>query len=276
MRGRAWLFSSHGRVFQRDIRIPQLGRGSGDARERVEENRSRAADVLGVQQTALIGPYQVHSARAVIVHNPWEPSDAPEADAIVTSTPNLAVSVLSADCVPILMADAGGGCCRRCACRLERGESGRHRECNRGNGDPRSTRVTYCGCDRPAISEAAYEVGPEFKAAFVAGCAENERYKRKPGPVTFISICPGYVRDMLTTLGIEYISETGVCTYRDKSILFSYRRSCRRQARLWTPNFRNSVSMMWITRQTTPDLGGFLLVTSRVWLPCLDGVCRGR
>ena len=63
------------------------GRGSGDARDHVEENRSRVAEVLAVHRTALIGPYQVHSAKAVIADKPWEASDAPHADAIVTNTP---------------------------------------------------------------------------------------------------------------------------------------------------------------------------------------------
>ncbi|MGB7915297.1 MAG: polyphenol oxidase family protein, partial [Rhodomicrobium sp.] len=85
------------------------GRGSGDARERVEENRSRVANALGVREAALIGPHQVHSAKAVIVNTPWEAMRAPEADAIVTNTSNLAVSVLTADCAPLLLADATAG-----------------------------------------------------------------------------------------------------------------------------------------------------------------------
>ena len=205
------------------------GRGSGDARERVEENRSRAAEVLGVHQTALIGPYQVHSARAVIAHKPWEASDAPEADAIVTNTPNLAVSVLTADCVPILMADAAAGVVAAVHAGWKGAKAGviaSAIEAMEALGAHGSRIAAAIG---PAISEAAYEVGPEFKAAFIAGCTGNERYfsQARPGHIHFN--LTGYVRDMLTNLGVVRISDAGVCTYRNESILFSYRRSCHRQ-----------------------------------------------
>jgi YfiH family protein len=205
------------------------GRGSGDARDRVEENRSRAAEILGVHQTALIGPYQVHSARAVIVHKPWEASDAPEADAIVTNIPNLAVSVLTADCVPVLLADAEAGVVAAVHAGWKGAKAGVIESAIEAMETLGARGSRIAAAIGPAISEAAYEVGPEFKAAFVAGCAENERYfsQARAGHIHFN--LPGYVRDMLTTLGIEYISETGVCTYRNESILFSYRRSCHRR-----------------------------------------------
>ena len=81
----------------------------------------------------------------------------------------------------------------------------------------------------PAISEAAYEVGPEFKAAFIVDCTGNERYFSEPRPGHIHFNLPGYVRDMLSNLGIAHISDAGVCTYANKSILFSYRRSCHRR-----------------------------------------------
>ena len=171
------------------------GRGSGDARERVEENRSRAAEVLGVRQTALIGPYQIHSARAVIAHKPWEPSDAPEADAIVTNTPNLAVSVLTADCVPILMADVAAGVVAAVHAGWKGAKAGVIESAIEAMETLGARGSRIAAAIGPAISQMAYEVGPEFKAAFIAGCAGNERYfsQAQPGHMHFN--LPGYVRD---------------------------------------------------------------------------------
>jgi polyphenol oxidase len=205
------------------------GRGSGDARERVEENRSRAAEVLGVHQTALIGPYQVHSARAVIAHKPWAASDAPEADAIVTNTPNLAASVLTADCVPILMADAAAGVVAAVHAGWKGAKAGIIESAIEAMETLGARGSRIAAAIGPAISQAAYEVGPEFKAAFIAGCTDNERYFSQVQPSHIHFNLPGYVRDMLTNLGIEHISDAGVCTYRNESILFSYRRSCHRR-----------------------------------------------
>ncbi len=205
------------------------GRGSGDARERVEENRSRAAEVLRVHQTALVGPYQVHSARAVIAHKPWAASDAPEADAIVTNTPNLAVSVLTADCVPILMADAAAGVVAAVHAGWKGAKAGVIESAIEAMETLGARGSRIAAAIGPAISQAAYEVGPEFKAEFVAGCTDNERYFSQARPSHIHFNLPGYVRDRLTTLGIEHISDAGVCTYRNESILFSYRRTCHRR-----------------------------------------------
>ncbi len=205
------------------------GRGSGDERARVEENRSRAAAVLGVHRTALIGPYQIHSAKAVIAHAPWDASDAPQADAVVTSTPHLAVGVLTADCVPLLMADAAAGVVAAVHAGWKGAKAGVIESAVEAMESLGAHASRIAAAIGPSISQAAYEVGPEFEAAFVSGCAENERYfsKARPGHIHFN--LPEYVQDKLATLGIAQISDVGVCTYGNESILFSYRRSCHRR-----------------------------------------------
>lgn len=218
------------------------GRGSGDDRERVEENRSRAAAVLGVRETALIGPYQIHSAKAVIVHAPWEASDAPQADAIVTSTPNLAVSVLTADCAPLLMADAGAGVAAAVHAGWKGAKAGvveRAIEAMESLGAHASRIAAAIG---PAISLAAYEVGPEFKAAFAEGCPGSESYfsEARPGHIHFN--LSGYVQGRLKVSGVEHINDVGVCTYRNESSLFSYRRSCHRKE----PDYGRQISAILI------------------------------
>lgn len=218
------------------------GRGSGDARERVEENRSRVAAVLGVEQSALIGPYQVHSAKAVIVHTPWEAADVPEADAIVTNTPNLALGVLTADCVPLLMADAAAGVVAAVHAGWKGARAGvieNAIEAMESLGAHASRIAVAIG---PAISQAAYEVGPEFKAAFLAGCAANETYfsGARPGHIHFN--LPAYVKDKLKNSGIERTSDVGVCTYGNESILFSYRRSCHKRE----PDYGRQISAIMV------------------------------
>ena len=218
------------------------GRGSGDARQRVEENRSRVAGILGVDQAALIGPYQVHSAKAVIVHAPWEASRAPEADAIVTDTPNLALSVLTADCVPLLLADAAAGVVAAVHAGWKGAQSGvveNAIEAMESLGAHASRIAAAIG---PAISQAAYEVGPEFKAAFLARCAGNENYfsEARPGHIHFN--LPAYVKDKLKIGGIEHIEDVGVCTYGNESILFSYRRSCHKRE----PDYGRQISAIMV------------------------------
>lgn len=204
------------------------GRGSGDDRIHVEENRSRAAAALDVASEALIGPYQVHSAKAVIATAAWSPADAPKADAIVTATPNLGIGVLTADCVPLLMADPVAGVIAAVHAGWRGAKDGvieNAIEAMESLG-ARTSRIS--AAIGPAISEAAYEVGPEFKAAFMTGHDGSEKHFSGGERGRFHFNLPGYVRERLGILGLADIHDLAVCTYENESILFSYRRSCHR------------------------------------------------
>ena len=76
------------------------GPGSNDDTASVQENRARVADILGAKPSHLLTVFQKHSATAVIAKTPCEEVKTPEADAIVTATPGLAIGVLTADCAP--------------------------------------------------------------------------------------------------------------------------------------------------------------------------------
>src|SRR5271154_3475852 len=81
------------------------GVGSRDSPDAVAENRSRAAGALGVAAERLAVPYQIHSADAAPISEPWAPNKRPSCDALVTATPRLALGVTGADCGMILFAD---------------------------------------------------------------------------------------------------------------------------------------------------------------------------
>jgi polyphenol oxidase len=78
-----------------------LGSHVGDSPAAVLENRRRVAEAAGV--TGLVVATQVHGRDVVEVSGPW-PGDVPEADALVTTVPGLALGVLVADCTPVLLA----------------------------------------------------------------------------------------------------------------------------------------------------------------------------
>src|ERR1043165_2609193 len=85
------------------------GIGSRDAPEHVRENRARMAAALGVAPDHLVSCYQIHSRDVIVASKPWTRETAPHADAIVTKVPGLAIGVSTADCGPILLADAQAG-----------------------------------------------------------------------------------------------------------------------------------------------------------------------
>jgi YfiH family protein len=82
------------------------GRDDPDA---VQENRRRAADALGLPAPALAGLTQVHGAAVAVLDTPWPQHERPRADALVTRRPGLALGIVTADCAPVLFADAEAG-----------------------------------------------------------------------------------------------------------------------------------------------------------------------
>lgn len=85
-----------------------LGGHVGDDPRTVRANRDRVAGGLGLDPARVVWMNQVHGRDVVAVDGPW-PGAAPEADAVVTRTPGLALAVLVADCTPALLADPVAG-----------------------------------------------------------------------------------------------------------------------------------------------------------------------
>ena len=81
----------------------------GDERDAVLQNRARAARAIGAEPDRLVGLMQVHGADVVQVTTPWKAGNGPRADAMVTTCPDIALGIITADCAPILLADLTAG-----------------------------------------------------------------------------------------------------------------------------------------------------------------------
>ncbi|MET8803141.1 peptidoglycan editing factor PgeF [Streptomyces sp. NPDC004546] len=86
-----------------------LGGAVGDDPEAVRANRDIAAKSLGIDPDRVVWMNQVHGADVAVVDEPWGERAVPEVDAIVTARRGLALAVLTADCVPVLLADPVAG-----------------------------------------------------------------------------------------------------------------------------------------------------------------------
>jgi len=194
-----------------------LGDHVGDAPAAVAANRKRLADTIGAD--GVVWMNQVHSDRVVVVDgDPGATVD--DTDALVTTTPRLALAVLSADCVPVLLADARAGVigaahAGRVGAQL--GIVARTVEQMVALGASPDDISVLLG---PAVSGRHYEVpaimADEVEAA-LPGCRTTTE-KGTPG----LDIRAGIARQ-LTTLGITTIDIDPRCTVEDRA-LFSHRR----------------------------------------------------
>ena len=174
------------------------GTGSRDDPAAVAENRRRIAQAFGAEQ--LIGVHQVHSPDAVFVTQPWT-GERPHADALVTTTPGLVISVLTADCAPVLLADAEAGVIGAAHAGWK-GAFGGVLEATVALMRQHGARDIKAAIG-PTIAQASYEVGPEFEAKFIAADSSFARFFA-PGPSGKAHFdLPAFCAAKLANLGIE-------------------------------------------------------------------------
>ena len=77
----------------------------------------------------------------------------------------------------------------------------------------------------PAISQAAFEVGDEVRAAFVAHVPDDAEYFVANARGRWQADLYGLARRRLQALGVAAISGGGFCTFGDRDRFFSYRRN---------------------------------------------------
>jgi len=200
------------------------GFGSSDQKEAVALNRDRVAEAMDVLPEDLVTVHQVHSADVVVVTAPFEEAP-PRADAMVTATPGLVLSVLTADCQPVLLADAGAGV----VAAVHAGWRGTldgileaTLDAMEGQGAARERIRAVIG---PTISQANYEVGQEFLETFEAGDPDSLRFFANGAPGKYQFDLPGYGLHRLRQAEIGQAEWCGHCTYADPGRFYSYRRS---------------------------------------------------
>ena len=205
------------------------GLGSNDDQALVAENRRRMAEHVGVAPDHFVSLHQIHSPDVLVAETPWPSAPRPKGDALVTKTPGIALGVSTADCGPVLFADADAGVVGAAHAGWKGALTGGLEatiEAMERLGADRGHIVAGLG---PTISVAAYEVGPEFRERVLAADAANARYFRpsdREGHAMFD--LAGFIRKRLEAAGILMIDDLGLDTYADERF-FSYRRSVHRK-----------------------------------------------
>ncbi|MDA1132917.1 MAG: polyphenol oxidase family protein, partial [Proteobacteria bacterium] len=202
------------------------GLSTGDDPAAVSENRAGAVRELGLGPESLVTARQVHGANAVAVTTPWNPADAPAADAMVSATAGVALGVLTADCAPVLLVDPKArvvGCVHAGWRGALAGVTGAALRAMVGLGaDPARVRAAI----GPCIGADSYQVGPEFPAPFLAEDPGNERFFTSPGTDGRRRFdLGGYVAFRLVAEGVGSVEQTGADTCADGARFFSYRRA---------------------------------------------------
>lgn len=216
-----------GGVSEGDCAGLNVGLGSGDDPAAVAENRRRAVEAVAPGRR-LVTVYQVHSAIAVPVTEPWPDDARPEADALVTDRPGIALGIVTADCTPVLFADrdagvigaahagwkgAIGGVIAATVAEMEK------------LGAARDRIVAAIG---PTIARKSYEVDEGFLRRFAERDPEFERFFTQGREGHYQFDLEGFVLARLAEAGLMRVEALGLDTYSDPDRFFSYRRATHR------------------------------------------------
>jgi len=221
------FFGREGGVSEGIYASLNVGAGSRDKPEHVQQNRTMVRDTIGGKMLHTV--YQCHTANVLTIGADFQPSDTP-ADAMVTNLPGRVLGILTADCAPVLFADARA----RVIGAAHAGWKGAFTgvlentlQAMETLGAQRNRIVAAIG---PCISQASYEVGPEFVTRLVEADANNAQFfaqfHQKPGHSHFA--LGAYVAARLAACGIAQIDAIARDTCAEEENFFSYRRSCLR------------------------------------------------
>lgn len=200
------------------------GYGAQDDPAAVAENRRRAAECI-LPGAVLLGLNQVHSADVVTVAGPWEETERPLADAFVTSLPGMLLSIVTADCAPVLLADRRAGVIGAAHAGWKGALGGIIENTVAAMTALGARRSHIAAAVGPCIARASYEVGADFPEAF-GGPDPRFFAPGRPGHWQFNLLA--YVADRLRTAQVSAIELLGRDTFSDEDAFFSYRRATLR------------------------------------------------
>ncbi|MGD2112352.1 MAG: peptidoglycan editing factor PgeF [Gammaproteobacteria bacterium] len=189
----------------------------GDAAAAVADNRARLREVLALPAEP-VWLQQVHGVRVV---DAARAGDRPQADAAWSAEPGVVCAVLTADCLPVVFADTAGRCVA-VAHAGWRGLAAGVLEATVGQLPvPPRDLLAWLG---PAIGPAAFEVGAEVRAAFLAHDPQAAAAFTPGGDGHWFADLYVLARQRLAACGVSAVHGGGWCTYRARARFYSYRR----------------------------------------------------
>tara|TARA_B100000700_G_C14864720_1_gene770373 strand:- start:15 stop:776 length:762 start_codon:yes stop_codon:yes gene_type:complete len=202
------------------------GMGSNDKKENVLKNLKLVSKKMGCKENLLITLNQKHSDRVIYFENEKDIKNKLDGDAIVTKIKNVGISILTADCAPILLYDpkkkiigcvhsgwkgALNGIIKKTALKFNELESNN------------SDLIAVVG---PCIKKENYEVGMDLLKKFTDKNLENEKFFEKISNEKYLFDLRGFINNEISHLSIKSIENIEKDTFSENEFFYSYRRSC--------------------------------------------------
>lgn len=214
---RAFFTTRAGGVSEGEYASMNLGQSSGDAADRVRTNREIVRATLPSDPVYM---RQVHGTAVALLDSVDTASVT--ADAAVCGVAGRVATVLTADCMPLLLADRGGARVAAVHAGWRGMAAGVVENAVDALGVPPAEVIAWMG---PTIGADAFEVGPEVREAFVACDPKAAAAFRAHRPGKFMADLYGLARLRLASRGVTHAFGGGFCTFHEAGRFFSYRRA---------------------------------------------------
>jgi len=192
-----------------------LGEHVGDDAQAVRQNRDFLRQFVPSEPIWL---KQVHGKRVVEAEPQFS---GEEADGSVARAPDRVCAVLSADCLPVLLADVKGTVVGIAHAGWRGLAAGIIENLVRAMGVAPGSLVAFLG---PAIGANAYEVGADVFDAFVTQDPRARQGFAASSPGKFLADLGLLARQRIERLGCNNIHGGNLCTYSDAARFYSFRR----------------------------------------------------
>ena len=202
------------------------GVGSSDLKKNVISNLQIVCKKVGIPKKKIALLHQVHSNKFYFIKNNNCNSKKIKADALITNVKNIAIGVLTADCMPILIYDKN----KKIISAIHAGWKGAYR----GIVKKVVKFLIKKGCNPddlivaigPCISKKNYEIQKDFVNKFIKKDEQSKKFFNMTNKKTYFSL-NNYVYYQLKTLGIKNIEIINKDTFAPKNNFFSSRRSAK-------------------------------------------------
>jgi len=220
------FFTRRGGVSKGPFATLNCSLSSADDREHVRENRRRAMEALGLGLPALHGLTQVHGAAvAELDAAGWAEGNGPSADAVVTRRRGVALGIVTADCAPVLFADAEAGVIGAAHAGWRGAVAGVLEATVAAMERLGAARARIRAAIGPCIAQPSYEVGPDLREAVLAHAPADARFfalGRREERWQFD--LAGYCGARLRGLGLAAVEALGLDTLAEEHRFYSHRR----------------------------------------------------
>jgi YfiH family protein len=219
-------FFSKNNGFSKGIYLSlNCGLGSKDDKINVIKNLKFVSNSMSVSSNNLILMNQTHSNKVTVINKKNKNSKQIDSDALITDLHDVAIGVLTADCVPIILYDKTNnviGCIhagwKGAISGIIKNTINKFKELN-------SVNEIFASVG-PCIGKESYEVGEEFFQNFIKESNSNRRFFYAINN-KFLFDIRGFINDKLHECGLTNVDNVEFDTYKDFNNFFSYRRSLR-------------------------------------------------